>query len=236
MVRPRYSCVAMMVGFVLVLCVRLLPARTAFAEGSEAVEPAGVEKAAAADLAEAPAGDAQEAAAQTTGAEPEADRRIAVRDPVTGEVIDVEKVAREMLVALPPGDIKGTVMEPDGVTPHSNVTLVLVDARTGEEFLSATTDESGRFVLKEVPEGLYLMLLGNPGLAAVLTVTKEAELGLLNIVLAEPASSPFPDWAPEWMHEHPVRATVFGGAVIVAPIALFAGGGGGGGRITPITP
>jgi len=233
MMGSRCSWAVAMFGSVVMLCVMLLPAPAAFAEGSATAEVSAPQGVVPDQVAEAPAKGVEETVSKDAGA----DQRIAVRDPVTGEVIDVEKVDPKMTAKLPPGDIEGSVMEPDGITAHSNVTLALVDARTGKTLTTTTTDKNGRFLLKDVPEGLYLMFLGNPGLAAVLTVTKEAELGFLNIVLAEPASSPFPEWAPEWMHEHPVRATVLGGALIVGPLALFAGGGGGGGGyITPITP
>jgi len=230
MMGPRCSWAVAMFG---VLCIMFLPAQAAFAEVAEAAGLSAPESVVPDQLAEPPT----EAAVETVSKDADAGKPLAVRDPVTGKVIDVEKVAPEMKVTLAPGDIRGTVMEPDGVTAHANITLALVDALTGKILTTTATDENGAFLLKGVPEGLYLMFLGNPGLAAVLTVTKGAELGSLNIVLAEPASSPFPQWAPGWMQRHPVRAMVFGGTVIAAPIALLDWDARtGGGRITPITP
>ena len=228
----RREMVSMVLRFALVVSIVLLPMPAGLA-GSKAA--AGLEK----EVEIASRGEMRKA----EGAEPDVKERITLIDPETGKLIDPRDVGSGRVVELPPGEIKGAVTEADGITPHANVKVVLMSADTGKELMSATTDENGKFVLRDVPEGLYVVFLGNPGMGAVLMVTREAELGLLNIMLPEAASSRFPQWAPGWMHERPLLATVAvaaaGTTVVVGSIAYFGNGGGHGRKkvfISPIVP
>ncbi len=228
-----------MLRLALVVCVMLLPMPVNSARSADAAERVEAENAAAGEQAKTAPEVVGETAAEAGSGGPRANPPIALRDPATGELVAVEEVDPQNLVKLPPGDLRGTVVEADGITPHSKVRLALIDAHTGRELISTATDKNGKFALEDVPEGLYLLLLGNPGIVAVLMVTKAAEPGLLNIVLPGSSSSPFPHWAPDWMHEYPVLATVVvvtaGTVLVVAPIVYFATRGPRR-RISPITP
>ena len=143
-------------------------------------------------------------------------------DPATGQVIAADAVPAGSRVVLPPGDIAGAVLEADGTTPHAGVKVTLIDANTGEEIASTTTDDEGKFLLKDVPEGLYVVHVGNPGIGAILQVIEGAEAALLSIVLPEAALYELPSWAPQWMQAYPVLAVgVLAGGIVMVVTASY---------------
>ncbi len=73
------------------------------------------------------------------------------------------------IATLSPGKISGTVTLPDMKTPVMGVRVILRDKVTGQEVASATTNVKGEYVLKNVPEGSYDVLAGNPLFAMVQT-------------------------------------------------------------------
>ncbi len=199
------------VRFVLVAGMLALPVRVVFAE------PEGVG-------AEPKEESAQEAGQEETSgsAAPDAPQRPLLIDPQTGELIAADEVPLEKVVKLPPGDIEGTVLEADGVTPHAGVKIALIDAKTGEELASTMTADDGKYVLKDVPEGLYMVHVGNPGIGAILQVTAGAEAALLNMVLPGTEWFHWPSWAPAWMQAYPVLGvTVVAAGVIVVVTAAY---------------
>jgi len=165
---------------------------------------------------------------------------ITLIDPATGQVIAADAVPAESQVALPPGDIGGSVLEADGVTPQANVTVALRDAKTGEVMATVTTDAEGKYLFTDVPEGLYVVQVGEPGIGVVVQVTAGAEATPLNVVLPDAATSKMLGGAAQWMQAHPVLgATVLaggGGLLVTASYGFVAAEEDKAARISPITP
>ena len=224
----RFQLAGMVLRFVLVVSLTLLPTPVIFAGGSEAQDADKAQQTAARERVETAAEDAQEDAVRPGKTAPETRPRVSVRDPDTGALIDPEELAPEKIVKLPPGDIKGMALEVDGVTAHPGVKLALIDVETATQFASVTTDEKGEFVFTNVSEGRYVLLFGNARMAAVLEVTKQAQPGVVNIVVPKTSVSGFPGWTPGWMQESPVLGTAVvtaaGTTVVAAPVASFSRG------------
>ena len=155
---------------------------------------------------------------------------------------ELEALKNAKMALLPPGDITGVVTGTDGITPEPNVKIVLINAKTGEVVASSRTLENGRYVLKDVPEGLYIIRVGNPGMAGMLMVTETAATGFLNVVLPTATRSPPPGWLPKWLGSRPVVATALAtGTVVTAVTATVVvrnrrDGEGKKRVISPITP
>jgi len=151
----------------------------------------------------------------------------ALLDITTGDLVDALNVGPEDVVNLSPGDISGLVAEPDGVTPHAGVLAVLLDASTGEEVMSTVTDERGRYVLTNVAEGRYVVRAGEPGLGAVLVVSKQSEARVLDFLMPEASVAPSPPGSGVPRDSLPLRGISVakdGGATVVAPLASPGGG------------
>lgn len=118
---------------------------------------------------------------------------------------------------LPPGDIAGRLIESDGVTPHAGVAVTL--RRVGQEEAAAATvaDEGGRFLFERVPQGEYVVYIGNPGIGALLSVRAGATPGTLEIVVPKALSLPAASGAlPEWWNQqsNTNKALIGGGGVL----------------------
>ena len=119
---------------------------------------------------------------------------------------------------LPPGDVSGRLLESDGVTPHGNVKVTLRNAETDEEVMSTMADANGKYTLRNVPVGEYIVFIGNPGLGAVLKVVAGAEAGTLTIVVPKALSLPFLEGLPAWLSgedQELGKGLAFGGGGIV---------------------
>ena len=177
------------------------------------------EKAPAAEEGKQPAADTSNAPGPAA-AKPEAADQFALVDPGSGKLLDVKDVDPQKIIKLPPGVIKGRVVEPNG-KPHPNTKIALIDSRTGQEVMSTTTNAQGEYVLKDVAEGLYIVHVGNPGIGALVEVTARASAGTLDIMIPKALTIPripLPDWAPSWMHAHPLLSSagvVAGGVGVV---------------------
>ena len=118
---------------------------------------------------------------------------------------------------LPPGDISGRIIEADGITPHGNVTVALRDGETGRLLQSTRADAKGRFVLRNVAVGSYVVYVGNPGIGAMLTVSERAPAGALNLTVPKALSLPKPAALPQWWKQQPTstKAAITGGALLL---------------------
>jgi len=143
--------------------------------------------------------------------------------PVMAGQPGVGRLAKVPSAVLPPGNIPGRLVEFDGITPHGNVLVSLRDAKTGAEIMRTVADRNGAFVLRKVPEGRYIVYVGNPGLGAYLRVTKEAEAGTLTITLPQALNLPKPAALPKWWKDQPrsTKAMVGGGALLLIGGAVY---------------
>ena len=205
--------------FVLVAAMLALPVQVTSAQPEPekaGAQPAEPKKESAEEVSKEPEAQTKEAVT------PDAPHAPTLVDPETGKLLAADKVPPEKIVKLPPGDVRGKVLEADGLTPHSGVKIILMDAKTSEVLATTTTDDEGAYVLKDVQEGRYVVLVGNPGIGAILQVTEGAEPAALTIVVPEAAWFRWPSWAPQWMQAYPVLAvTVVAGVGIIVVTATY---------------
>ncbi len=149
--------------------------------------------------------------------------------PVTAaNAADGGEVAPEAVVELPAGDIAGAVTEPGGVSPQADVPVALVPA-AGLEAISTTTGPDGAYVLKNVPLGTYMLVVGKPGLAVALQTTEGADSASLNVIIPALLLAPAPAGVPEGVITGPAAAVPVVGegdvTLVAAPLTYAAAGG-----------
>ncbi len=125
------------------------------------------------------------------------------------------------ILSLPPGEVRGTALRSDQRTPYDNIDVALLDDETGEDVVSAMTDEDGGFVFEDVPEGRYVVRIGNPGIISIVDIVEGADPGTLDFAVPAPATLPAPGWAPGWAMQTPVLGAVVAGGAVVGAISYW---------------
>lgn len=137
--------------------------------------------------------------------------------------------AQEDVAQIPPGDVIGQAQLPDG-QPHTDVPVSLIDPETGEVIATATTDENGNYTFSDVPEGMYVIRAGDPGVFSVVELTPAAVPGMLVFVVPLAAVTPVAAAAPPaaltasavaaWLVT-PTGLAVVGGGTLAAGYAIY---------------
>ena len=150
-----------------------------------------------------------------------------VLDPGTGLTVEAAALPTAKMLALRPGDVQGTVKGADG-NPLDKLRIELLDPATGKVVEKTKTDSNGQYTLNKVSEGQYVVLVGSPGVAAVLDVSLKAEISptSVNIVVPAAAMARPGRSAPQ---PHPVLLSVGSstpGAVVLVGGVFVPGAGG----------
>jgi len=122
----------------------------------------------------------------------------------------------ENVITLPPGDITGSALKTDEISTYANMRIALYDPETGDLIAETVSDENGEFAFEEVPEGQYVLVVGNPGLVTIVNVVAGASVGQLDVIVPAPAALPVPAWAPAFVQAAPAltAAGVATGAIV----------------------
>jgi len=142
-------------------------------------------------------------------------------DRITVEAFPNRTFRPENTVTLPPGEITGTALQSDQVTPYSNIKVALLNPETGEAAASTVTDEDGKFVFEDLPEGRYVIQVGNPGIISLLDVEGGANPSPLDIAVPRPTALPVPGWAPGWVQQSPALGYAIVGGAVVGGVAYW---------------
>jgi len=141
-------------------------------------------------------------------------------------------------VTLAPGQISGTVTGSGGTNLPTGLAVRLLDPVTGAETTGTMTNGSGRYVLKNVPAGLYELRVGEPGLAALIEVSEGADADALDVLMPALLVVPPPPGGPPGLAPTAAPAMAVAGddgiTLVAAPIlpepersaAVTASGGG----------
>ena len=113
---------------------------------------------------------------------------VCVLDPSTGLTVEATALPGAKTLALQPGDVQGTIQDADG-DPLAKLRIELLDPTTGKVVQRAKTDKNGDYTLKKLSEGQYVVLVGSPGVAAVLDVSPKAEGSPASIDIVVPAAA-----------------------------------------------
>lgn len=109
----------------------------------------------------------------------------------------------ENSITLPPGDMTGSALQTDEMSTYAHMRIALYDPETGDLIAETVSDDNGEFLFEDVPEGQYVLVVGNPGLVTIVNVVAGAAAGQLDVVLPAPAALPMPAWAPAWASAAP---------------------------------
>jgi len=111
-----------------------------------------------------------------------------VLDSSTGLTVEAAALPTAKMLALRPGDVQGTVKGADG-DPLNKLRIQLLDPATGKVVEKVKTDSNGQYTLNKVSEGQYVVLIGSPGVAAVLDVSLKAENPPAAVNIVVPAAA-----------------------------------------------
>lgn len=111
-----------------------------------------------------------------------------VLDPGTGLTVEAAALPTAKMLALRPGDVQGTVKDADG-NSLDKLRIELLDPATGKVVEKTKTDSNGQYTLNKVSEGQHVVLVGSPGVAAVLDVSLKAEISPTSVNIVVPAAA-----------------------------------------------
>ena len=109
-------------------------------------------------------------------------------DTTAGVSGQAQKTAAAKVCQVPPGKVVGVVVQSDNVTPQARADVALLKAATREQVATARTDRKGIFEIADVPEGRYIVRVGNPGSLVPLDVVPGVAESKLTIMLPRVAN------------------------------------------------
>ncbi len=148
----RYNKYRVVIALLMLCCV------TKAASGDMIVPPAFPELSFSADnILMVPDGHVSGQVAISGAGRPRSDDDVVLRDPDTGDVLGQVSVSR-------------------AGKAYADAEILLLDPDTGEVLMSVRSGERGKFVLDNIPQGRYLLRIGDPGVVTLVDVPERVSL------------------------------------------------------------
>lgn len=99
-------------------------------------------------------------------------------------------------IAVRPGTLTGQVLFPDGKSPAADVAVKVWSVERGAYVAQTVTDANGAYILKALPVGRHLLVVGGRVSVDVHVVEKAEHTGPLNVIIPH-GVGPFAQMSPE---------------------------------------